>query len=249
MPTAIPVEPAAAANARVAIANYMWTPQDIRLDLGEHVTWYWTGPDTMHSITGVSENAKGIDTDPQSRLPEHDLGDTFQHTFEQPGVYRFQCKLHTLVGGTVTVSEQPGDPVTEPDPVPKVNVDRSKPVIRDVRLQSRRFGRRGTSMRYSLNDRGRLDAEYFRYEGSGGKKGSRGKGGGRARLGKGKPKLKFAGWTRWKAHIGWNHARLGARSKRFKPRPGRYVAVLRATDRTANESRPVRVSFTIRSRR
>ena len=230
-------EQASAANTRVAIANYLWTPEEIQLDLGEHVTWYWTGPDTMHSVTGVSENAKGIDTDPQSRLPEHALGDTFQYTFDQPGVYRFQCKLHTLVGGTVTVSDEPGDPVSEPDPIPKINVDRSKPVIRDLRLKATRFGRKGTSMQYSLNDHGKLDAEYFRYE-------RRGK---RAR-GKGKPKLRFAGWTKWKAHIGWNNARLGARSRNFKPRPGRYVAVLRAIDRTANESKPQRVTFTIRRR-
>ncbi len=224
---------AGAANARVAIANYMWTPAEIDLDLGEHVTWYWTGPDTMHSVTGTSANAKDIDTDPQSRLPEHALGDSFQHTFDQPGTYRFHCKLHTLVQGTVIVSDRPGDPITEPDPVPKINVDRSKPVLRDVRLGASKFGRKGTSLKFSLNDRGRLDAEYFRY----GRKGKRHQ-----------AKRSFAGWAKWKAYIGWNGVRIGGRSKNFKPRPGRYEAVLRAIDQTENESKPKRVRFTIRRR-
>lgn len=216
---------AEAANARVAISNYMWAPAEIELDLGEHVTWYWTGPDTMHSITGISDNAKHIDTDPGSRLPSHALGDTFQYTFDEPGEYRFHCKLHTLVRGTVTVSDQPGDPVSEPDPVPKINVDRSRPVLGDVRLQKRRFGRRGTSLRFSLNDRGWLDAEYFRFDRRG--------------------KRRFAGWAKWPAHVGWNGVRLGKRSKHFRPRAGRYIAVLRAIDLTENESRPVRVRFRI----
>lgn len=260
-------EPAAAANARVAIANYLWTPKEIEIDLGEHVTWYWTGPDTMHSVTGISDNAKGIDTDPSSRLPSHDLGDTFQYTFNRPGTYRFQCKLHTLVGGSVTVSNRPGDPISEPDPVPKINVDRSKPVLSDVRLASKRFGRKGASMRFSLNDRGKLDAEYFRYEPkrkgkrkrnrNGDRKGNRkakddrkgrGKQGRRKRGGGPRVKREFAGWDRWRVHIGWNHVRLGDRSKHFKPRPGRYVAVLRAIDQTANESKPKRIRFTIRRR-
>ena len=38
---------------------------------------------------------------------------------------------------------------------------------------------------------------------------------------------------------------LGGRAKHFKARPGRYHAVLRATDEAANESKPVKKAFTI----
>jgi len=44
----------------------------------------------------------------------------------------------------------------------------------------------------------------------------------------------------WLAHL-----ELGARWKHFRARPGRYLAVLRATDRAANTSKPVVKAFTI----
>ena len=59
---------------------------DLNLDLGEHVTWYWTGPDTMHSVTGQPPNAGQWDSDPGS-LPKHNIGDNYQLTFDQPGIY------------------------------------------------------------------------------------------------------------------------------------------------------------------
>ncbi len=38
---------------------------------------------------------------------------------------------------------------------------------------------------------------------------------------------------------------LAARGKHFKSRPGRYLAVLQATDESNNESKVVKKSFTI----
>ena len=89
------------------------------------MTWYWTGPDLMHSITGQPPNATQWDSDPGT-LPQHSIGDDYQITFDKPGVYRFQCKIHSLVRGTVTVSDTPGNPEAEPDPVPKSNVDQRR---------------------------------------------------------------------------------------------------------------------------
>ena len=43
---------AGATNQRVAISNYQWSIPDVQIDLGENVTWYWTGPDVVHSVTG-----------------------------------------------------------------------------------------------------------------------------------------------------------------------------------------------------
>ena len=51
---------AGAANRRVAIGHYQWSIPQIHLDLGEHVTWYWVGPDTLHSVTGTSPNDAGL---------------------------------------------------------------------------------------------------------------------------------------------------------------------------------------------
>ena len=86
----------------------------MHVDLGQHVTWYWVGPDTMHSVTGDSPNDLGIDSDPDNPEPMHKVGFTFTVVFTQPGVYKFHCKLHNVVHGEVIVSDTPGTPTTIP---------------------------------------------------------------------------------------------------------------------------------------
>jgi plastocyanin len=220
---------AAADNRRVAIADYRWSDEAIELDLGEHVTWYWTGPDTMHSVTGDSPAAAGLDSDPQTNQPQHRVGDSFRIDFNDPGYYRFRCKLHSGVSGEVVVSSTPGDPDSEPDPVPKSNIDLVAPELRELRLAKETFGRRGTALRFGIDSRSRLEADYFLI----GRDGRR----------------RFAGWSRWKTSIGYGNVRFGTRSNNFRPRPGRYVAEVRAYDEVENESRPQRLSFRIRKPR
>ena len=224
----IPTGGAEAANRRIAISDYRWSSPDIQINLGEHVSWYWTGPDTMHSVTGDSANAAGLDSDPQTGQPNHDIGDSFKLDFNQPGVYRFRCKLHSTVKGTVTVTPDPGDPVSEPDAVPKTNVDLEPPRLRNVRLGKSKFGRRGTNLKFSLGERAKLNADIYRYDSSG--------------------RRHFTGYATWRAHVGYNGVRIGSRRKHFRPRPGSYLAVIRATDDGQNESRPRRVRFDIRRR-
>jgi plastocyanin len=219
---------ASAENRRIAISNYSWSDLEIELDLGEHVTWYWTGPDLMHSVTGQTPNATGIDSDPQTNQPQHEIGSSFQATFDQPGVYRLQCKLHSTVRGTVTVSATPGNPAAEPDPVPRNNVDLRPPRLRDVKLGAHTFGPRGTSLNFSLGERSRVSAELYRYDAD--------------------DHRHFAGYRTYNGYVGFNGVRLGARSKNFRPRPGSYLAVVSATDRANNTSTPRRLRFHIRRR-
>ena len=105
-----------AANRRVAISNYQWSDRALELDLGEHVTWYWVGPDTMHSVTGDSPNARGIDSDTGIDLPEHHDRRQLPASFDAAGTYKLVCKLHSTVRGTVTVSDTPGDPASRARP-------------------------------------------------------------------------------------------------------------------------------------
>jgi len=49
----------------------------------------------------------------------------------------------------------------------------------------------------------------------------------------------------WRVKQGADRVRLGARRRHFQARPGRYEAVLRATDPSANESKPVKLRFSI----
>jgi plastocyanin len=215
-----------AANRRVAIGHYQWSVPQINLDLGEHVTWYWVGPDTMHSVTGTSPNASGLDSDPHINTPNHPLGDSFRLSFNTPGTYRFQCKLHPGVRGTVLVSSKPGDPDREVDPVPQVNLDLTPPHMSGVKLRSRRFGRHGTTLRFGVDETSKVEADYYAM-----RHGERDH---------------FAGWHKWRAHVGYNDVTFAGRSKHFRAGPGRYMAVIRATDTSNNTARKKVRRFRIR---
>jgi plastocyanin len=216
---------ARAADAKVAIGHYRWSQAVVHVDLGQHVTWYWVEPDTMHSVTGISVNDAGEDSDPHNSQPDHKLGSHFQVTFAQPGVYEFQCKLHPVVRGEVIVSGTPGSPSDDPDPIPKLNVDLTRPTLNDVFLQRRTFSTAGTRLDLALDDPSLIDAEIWHV--------NHGHRGG------------YAGWEQWRAHIGFNYMPFASRGRHFRPRPGRYVAFLKATDLFDNVSRTQRLSFTI----
>lgn len=219
--------PAAAANnTRVSIANYAWSNPEVHVNLGEKVTWDWLGPDLAHSVTGISGNDLQWDSDPGTDAPSHQPGDSFTLQFSQPGVYFFQCKLHAFVRGEVVVSDVPGDPNSDPGPQPPLNIDVKAPTLGSVALAKRRArGGGGIGFSAQISERGSLDAEYYRLNSKG--------------------RRVYNGYKTWQAFIGINHLRLGARWRHFRARPGRYEAVLRATDQSANVSKPVKKRFTI----
>jgi plastocyanin len=217
---------AGAANRRVSIGHYQWSLPQIHLDLGEHVTWYWVGPDTMHSVTGISDNDSGIDSDRGINTPNHPLGDTFRVTFDHPGTYQFQCKLHPGVRGTVDVSSTPGDPNTEIDPVPKINFDLTPPHLSELKLRNRKFGRGGTTLHLGVDETSKIDAEYYAMRNG--------------------HRAGFAGWHAWRTHVGYNDLRFAGRSNHFRARPGHYMAVIRATDTSNNAARKRLRRFRIR---
>lgn len=215
-----------AANRRVAISDFRWSLPDVQIDLGEHVTWHWIGPDTAHSITGTSTNALGLDSDPGTAFPNHLIGDSFKLDFTAPGNYQFHCKLHKLVKGEVTVSGNPGDPLTEVDPIPTSLVDLQAPYLSDVSLAKTSFRRdRGTALRFSLDERALADAEIYR-------------------LREGRKPV-YTGYREWNAHVGLNSVKFGGPSKHFNARPGRYRATLYVEDNAANSTKPRRFGFSI----
>ena len=217
---------AGAANTRVSIANYAWSQPQVRVDRGEKVTWDWLGPDLAHSVTGISANDLQWDSDPGTDAPAHRAGDSYTLQFDQPGEYFFQCKLHAAVRGEVIVSGVPGNPSSDPGPQAPLNLDLKPPTLGSVSMPKQQTkGHGGLEFSIQISERGSLDAEYYRFNSKG--------------------KRVYNGFQAWKAFIGINHLRLGARTKHFRARPGRYLAVLRATDEAANESKPLRKRFTI----
>jgi plastocyanin len=217
---------AGAANTRVSIANYAWSRPQVHVDLGEKVTWDWLGPDLAHSVTGISANDLQWDSDPGTDAPTHRAGDSYTLQFTQPGEYFFQCKLHAAVRGEVIVSGVPGDPDGDPGPQAPLNLDLKAPTLGSFSMPKQRTnGHGGLGFSVQVSERGTLDVEYYRFN-------SRGR-------------RVFNGFETRKVFIGINHLRLGARSKHFRARPGRYLAVLRASDGAANESKPLRRRFTM----
>jgi plastocyanin len=222
----VAVPAALATNTRVEIAHYHWSNPEVHIDLGEKVTWDWLGPDLAHSVTGISANDLEWDSDPGTDAPDHRAGDEYTLQFDEPGVYYFQCKLHAFVRGEVVVSPTPGNPLSDPGPQPPLNIDLTPPTLGSIALaHPRTSGRGGIETSAQISERGTLDAEYYR-------RGSKGR-------------RVYNGYKVWKTFIGINHFALGARWKHFRARPGRYVAMLRATDESANTSKPVTKAFTI----
>jgi plastocyanin len=218
---------AAATNTRVSIAYYKWSNKEVHIDLGEKVTWDWLGPDLAHSVTGISANATQWDSDPHTDAPFHRAGYSYTLQFNQAGTYVFQCKLHPVVRGQVIVSDVPGDPNSDPGPQPPLNVDVTRPVLSKVKLGAHEVrGAAGVPLSVRLSEKGHLEAQYYRLTGG---------------------KRSYAGFKTWKARAGANHLRLGAGWKHFQAQPGRYEAVLRATDDAANESKPLKLRFAIAS--
>jgi plastocyanin len=217
---------ASASNTRVSISNYEWSNKEVHVNLGEKVTWDWLGPDLAHSVTGISSNDLGWDSDPGTDAPSHQPGDSFTLQFNEPGTYLFQCKLHAVVRGEVVVSDVPGDPNSDPGPQPPLNVDVTPPTLGSVALaQTQTRGSKGIGLSAQISERGSLDAEYYRLNSKG--------------------RRVYNGYKTWDAFIGINHFALGARWKHFRAKPGRYQAVLRVTDTSNNTSKPVKKSFTI----
>jgi plastocyanin len=217
---------ALATNTRVGISNYEWTIKEVHINLGEKVTWEWLGPDLMHSVTGVSPNAVQWDSDRGKSVPMHQAGDEYTIQFDEPGEYVFECKMHSFVRGKVIVSDIPGDPNSNPGPPLPLRIDLTPPTIGDVKLHKTTLsGTKGTQMEASIGEGGSLEAEYFRLNS--------------------KSHRVYNGYQEWPTYIGINRFRLAARSKHFKARPGRYVALLRATDKANNTSKPLTKTFTI----
>ncbi len=192
------------------------------------MTWYWIGPDTVHSVTGDSASHWESTPTPATTAATTTIGDSFQVSFDQ--AWRpttFQCKLHASVRGTVTVSSTPGDPTAEPDPVPENNVDRTGPHLREIALDTKTVHRRGARLRFALNERSKVYADYYRIDRRG--------------------RREFAGYQLWRnRHIGYNDVRFGEPGDHFKAEHGRYEAKLWAADSLDNTSRKRKVRFEIR---
>jgi plastocyanin len=149
--------PAAAASRKIAVGDFRWSPPAVTVNLSDTVTWIWVGPDTQHSITGLSANAVQYDSD-KGRTPDHKPGDRFQIQFTAPGTYDFHCVLHGIVRGSVTVQPVPGDGAPSPDPDPVILGDLQPPEVDGVSV-------RGRTVRYTLDENAKVTVDVLKQRG------------------------------------------------------------------------------------
>lgn len=83
-------------------------PEQVELQPGATVQWEWASDD--HTVTPQSVPG---DVDWEGEPEAHDEGHTYQHTFDQVGVYQYACDTHTGSNtGTLHIRQQP-DPTGE----------------------------------------------------------------------------------------------------------------------------------------
>jgi plastocyanin len=85
---------------RAKIVDTDFAPETITIDRGASVRWKQVG-DQPHSVTAVDES---FDSSPDCGPLDSDQclgrGATFVHAFEEPGTYRYYCRVHGLPDGT-----------------------------------------------------------------------------------------------------------------------------------------------------
>jgi len=86
---------ARAGVSQVTIDNFAFTPAEITVSPGTTVTWL-NRDDIPHTVTDAAD-AKTFKSAPL------DTGDSFSHTFDAPGTYRYFCSLHAHMQGTIVV--------------------------------------------------------------------------------------------------------------------------------------------------
>ena len=75
---------------------------------GDTITWRWVGPDANHIIESdnTPPQAEVWESDPAGANEDnHNVGDTFLHTFTHVGAFQYHCRVHPdKMFGTITVS-------------------------------------------------------------------------------------------------------------------------------------------------
>jgi plastocyanin len=91
--------PAGAADSSVKVKDFSFTPAGLNIDIGDTVTW---------SFTGGGHNTKSLSGQPDSWKSTPDgspnpVGTAYPHRFDTPGRYQYICGLHPFMKGVITV--------------------------------------------------------------------------------------------------------------------------------------------------
>jgi len=89
-------------------------PEELTVSVGDAVSWYFDSP--AHNVSCVpdhsAESSLPADAEPfasyegDSKYQTRQRGETYEHTFETPGEYRYVCVPHApRMAGTIRVTE------------------------------------------------------------------------------------------------------------------------------------------------
>ncbi len=87
----IDVEDVVPGDVTVGMAGSTFQPSNVTITVGESVTWA-NDDAVIHTVVGETFSSGNI-------AP----GATFTHTFDEPGIYEYECTIHPGMIGTVTV--------------------------------------------------------------------------------------------------------------------------------------------------
>jgi plastocyanin len=96
-PSADTIKNSTTSNA-VAITDYVFTSNDISVKVGTTVTWTNNGTND-HTVTA---DAASSDAPDSGNIAS---GKTYSFTFKKAGIYKYHCKYHATMLGTVNVTE------------------------------------------------------------------------------------------------------------------------------------------------
>jgi plastocyanin len=93
----------------VRIQDFAFDPDIVRIEQGTAVSWVHdeseANADVQHTVTSYNpEDASEAGEEFESDLLN--LGDTFTHQFEEPGVYNYNCSLYPFMTGKVCVGDE-----------------------------------------------------------------------------------------------------------------------------------------------
>jgi plastocyanin len=93
--TSLPAPPAALADVRVVIENFSFQPPTITVSPGATVTWQMGNDPEQHTVTfadGTFDSGALV------------TGQLVSRTFPQTGTYKYFCRFHPFMQGTVVVT-------------------------------------------------------------------------------------------------------------------------------------------------
>jgi Icc protein len=78
---------------RVVVDNFSFAPATVSVAVGTAVTWT-NRDDIPHNV---------VSTERAFKSPVLDTGETFSHTFDVAGTFKYYCSLHPRMTGQVVV--------------------------------------------------------------------------------------------------------------------------------------------------